>query len=103
VFTIDELYGRTSAGAQLATYRIARTGQVAWAGRFGDRVCPVLDDEVGPPFDSIHGCLVDDDAVSWWGQRDEQIFRIRRELAPPQADGNRSSGTPATTSTARAS
>ena len=103
VFTIDELYGRTSAGAQLATYRIARTGQVAWAGRFGDRVCPVLDDEVGPPFDSIHGCLVDDDAVSWWGQRDEQIFRIRRELAPPKADGNRSSGTPATTSTARAS
>ncbi len=47
---------------------------VCWAGRFGDRVRPVVDDRVGPTFEDIIAWDFDASGVArWWVQRGDTI------------------------------
>jgi hypothetical protein len=55
----------------------AESGHVAWAGVFGDQVRPVLDDEVGPPFDEILACdFAEQGTAVWWAQRGQERVRV---------------------------
>lgn len=57
-------------------------GHVAWAGQFGDQSRPVLDDRVGPAFDTVHHWSFDaSGAAAWWAQRADTIYRV---TAPAQ-------------------
>ena len=57
-------------------------GHVAWAGQFGDQSLQVLDDRVGPAFDTVHHWSFDaSGAAAWWAQRADTIYRV---TAPAQ-------------------
>lgn len=78
--TVDEAFGRDPWGMPPLSFRITPGGGTAWAGRFGEKDRPVLDQEVGPDFDVIVACRVDEHAVTWWAQRGETVYRLRRPL-----------------------
>ncbi len=50
---------------------------IAWAGMFGEEARPVLDDEIGPPFDIVLGARFDPSgAACWWAQRGQTVYRV---------------------------
>ena len=61
-------------------FRLSPDGaHVTWAGVFGDDVCPVFDDEVGPSFDLILDCGFDGHgAAVWWAQHGADVVRVTR-------------------------
>ena len=77
---LEEAFGRDPWGLPPFPFRVTAAGGVAWVGRFGDMHRPVLDDQVGPEFDLIAACQVDEQAVSWWAQTDETVYLLRRPL-----------------------
>jgi hypothetical protein len=50
---------------------------VAWAGQFGGREHPVLDDAIGPAFDRLLGADFGPDGVArWWAIEGRQVHAI---------------------------
>jgi hypothetical protein len=78
--TAAEAYTHDPGSKAPVPFRLSADGaRVAWAGWFGDQVRPVLDEEVGPPFDLILDCTIDDQgAAIWLAQRGRDIVRITR-------------------------
>lgn len=75
----DAFGGDTSRPGAVAFRLSADGNHVVWAGRFDAGTCPVFDDEVGPPFDDIIDCGVNEaGAAVWWAQTGEDVFRVER-------------------------
>jgi hypothetical protein len=63
-------------------FRTSPDGEhVAWAGRFGDVARPVLDDRVGPAFDSVLDWSIrPDGTATWTAMREGVIQRVTTEV-----------------------
>jgi len=91
LFPASEVFSHRPWPESTVPFRLSADGlHVAWAGLFGDQMCPVLDDEVGPTFDLIIDCRFDDDgAAVWWAMRGEVVFRVERApAAGPMRSGS---------------
>ncbi len=83
----DDVHGSHSI---MARFEYPRTGQanipfalspdgghVAWAGVFREDMRPVLDEQVGPPFDLLlDWAFHEDGRVVWWAQRADTVYRV---------------------------
>lgn len=79
--TLKENFGRDPWATPAVPFRVSDAGHVAWAGSFGGKVHPVLDNELGPGFDTIFGCNVDArPGVTWWARRERVVYRVDRAI-----------------------
>jgi hypothetical protein len=84
--TLTQAFGRDPWIGPWTPFRMTSLGNVAWVGRFDGKFRPVFDDEVGPEFDALIACQIQESAVNWWGQRDATVYRIERSIDLARAD-----------------
>jgi hypothetical protein len=81
--TTGEIFNHRTWLQAPTPFRLSADGaHVAWAGVLGERMHPVLDEEVGPPFDVVVDCrFAADGTAIWWAQRDDTVFKVERAPA----------------------
>jgi hypothetical protein len=78
--TVLHQYGGERALEQASPIFMSPDGDhVAWIGKFGQAWRPVIDDEVGPPFDAPLATTFDRDGPSWYLQSDATVLRVTAE------------------------
>jgi Tol biopolymer transport system component len=76
--SVLSLFGRELWPAPDAPFAISPDGEhTAWLGLFDGAWHPVLDDRVGPPFDTPYTSSFDSDGrATWYAQRGDAVYRV---------------------------
>jgi hypothetical protein len=76
--TIRTVFGRDLPAGSDVPFALSPDGRhVAWLGRFGDAWHPVLDDRLGPPFESPFVSMFDAQGLAtWYAQRGDAVYRV---------------------------